>query len=342
MSFYKVSVIISCFNILNLDKELNHFNTLLNSIKNQTIGFDNIELLLVDDCSEDNTLTILNDISNGYSNVKVFQTDFNSGGPAMPRNLGLDNSTADYVIFLDCDDYLDTKSIEIMYSTISKNDLDIVKINTDIVQGGVIAKRFNYPFSTIFISPKDQNLKYLSLNVWDAIYKKQFLLENNLMFEHSRCEDIVFSIECYVNTKKDICFLNNFYGIGYNTDNSNSITHEKHDITRFKSLLPNLDKSITILIENNVNKNYLEYCATYLRMCVLLNYFLATRYFKEEYLMFEDLCIFLKKYSQIKFVKTRHVSYSHFLFWKTINLFLVNNNKNCVKFIFKILKLFKN
>jgi glycosyltransferase involved in cell wall biosynthesis len=340
MSSYKVSVIVSCFNILTLDNNLEYFNNLLYSIKNQTIGFENIELFLIDDCSEDNTLKILNNIAQDYENIMVFQTEYNSGGPAMPRNLGLVNATSNYVIFLDCDDYLDFRAIEMMYSTISEYNLDIVKVNQYVLMNDVITKRVEYPFSTIFISPKSKELKYLSLNVWDAIYNKQFLSENNLIFEHSRCEDFVFSIGCYVNTTKDICFLNRYYGVVYNVDNSKSITHEKRDILRLKSLLPYLDICIQSLSENNVDSSYLEYCATNLRICALFDYYLATSSFEDNYLMFDELCNFLKKYSEIKFVKINNVSYSHFFFWKTVNSLIVNNKKDFVKFIFKFMNLF--
>ena len=71
----------------------------LDSIFSQT--YKNLEVIVVNDCSTDNTLKVLE----GYQQIKVFSTPVNSRQGAA-RNIGLDNCTGDYVLFIDADDAL--------------------------------------------------------------------------------------------------------------------------------------------------------------------------------------------------------------------------------------------
>lgn len=64
MNEYKVSVIIPIYN------QEKYLDRAINSVINQSIGFENIELLLVDDCSIDNTKEIINNYINMYENIK--------------------------------------------------------------------------------------------------------------------------------------------------------------------------------------------------------------------------------------------------------------------------------
>lgn len=120
MSDYKLSIIIPTF---NLEKEIERT---LDSVKSQTIGFENIEVIFVDDNSTDKTLNILNNYSDKYNNVKVISTDENSGYGGKPRNIGLKHSTADYVLFLDGDDHLLVNACEVLYDKIVYSYADIV------------------------------------------------------------------------------------------------------------------------------------------------------------------------------------------------------------------------
>lgn len=65
---------------------------------------ENFELLVVDDCSTDSSVSIVREAVCGDERVKFFSTNVNSGGPATPRNIGLDNVNGDYLAFIDSDD----------------------------------------------------------------------------------------------------------------------------------------------------------------------------------------------------------------------------------------------
>jgi len=69
MNKYKVSLITPCYNIENINNNEKTFFNSLNSVIKQSIGYENIEHILVDDCSTDNTYEILKELSLKYPNI---------------------------------------------------------------------------------------------------------------------------------------------------------------------------------------------------------------------------------------------------------------------------------
>lgn len=80
----KVSVIVPTYNAEDC------LMNAVNSIINQTIGFENIELILVDDNSNDGTKEILRELSETHENVISIFLDENTGSPSKPRNIGME------------------------------------------------------------------------------------------------------------------------------------------------------------------------------------------------------------------------------------------------------------
>ena len=95
---YKISIIIPVFNVEDT------LDNAFNSILNQTFGFDDIEVIFVDDFSSDNSRNIIKNYVDKYENVNAFYLDENSGAAGKPRNTGVANANADYIMFLDPDD----------------------------------------------------------------------------------------------------------------------------------------------------------------------------------------------------------------------------------------------
>ena len=71
------------------------------------------EILVVDDCSTDNTLIELDKLTKIIPNLRIIKTERNFGGPAGPRNIGVRNATSEYVAFLDSDDLWHPKFLAI-------------------------------------------------------------------------------------------------------------------------------------------------------------------------------------------------------------------------------------
>ena len=100
----------------------------LNSIPER----DDIEIIVVDDCSTDSTLEVLNNFDR---DLIILRTEKNSG-PGAARNKGLDVAKGDYVIFLDSDDWLVTDNLSKALNEIDDNTYDIIWFKNKLLGGG--------------------------------------------------------------------------------------------------------------------------------------------------------------------------------------------------------------
>ena len=99
----KTSIIVAVYNTADYLKQC------LDSLIRQTDS--NIEILCVDDCSTDNSLEILRSYAACDNRIKLFRTEKNSG-PAVARNIAIDNATGELTAFVDSDDWLSDDAIE--------------------------------------------------------------------------------------------------------------------------------------------------------------------------------------------------------------------------------------
>ncbi len=91
-----VSIITPCYNAANT------IGDTIKSVQGQTL--QDWEMLIVDDCSTDDSYKIISEAANGDRRIRVFSTKEKSGSPAAPRNMGLQAARGKYVAFLDADD----------------------------------------------------------------------------------------------------------------------------------------------------------------------------------------------------------------------------------------------
>jgi glycosyltransferase involved in cell wall biosynthesis len=213
-----ITVIIPIYNAENTLKKT------VNSILNQSIGFENIELILVDDCSTDNSRDIIKCFANQYANVVPIYSSENSGTPSVPRNIGIKNASSDYIMFIDQDDMYVSTMCEKLYTTIINGHVDLVScIHHFVDENGE-----EYWF-TNHLKKYGSEIKINSINecplitkivgshtnpCWNKIYKKEFILNKKIFFlEKYGYEDLNFSIECYL--KGSFILLNNYVGYLY-------------------------------------------------------------------------------------------------------------------------------
>lgn len=113
----KISVIIP---IYNGEKYLDYC---INSILSQT--FKEFECLLVNDCSTDNSLEICNNFKKADSRIKIYHKEINER-TAQTRKTGILNANAEYIIFTDQDDWIESTMLEELYTKIKLERLDMV------------------------------------------------------------------------------------------------------------------------------------------------------------------------------------------------------------------------
>ena len=217
---YKVSMIIPIYNAQDI------LETTINSVINQTIGFENIELILVDDKSSDRSSEIIQKYSTKYSNIKGIFLKNNSGGASTPRNKGIESSTADYIMFMDSDDEILNDYCEVLYNAVIKHDCDIVHCNnaSKLNDKIYIPKSIDEINDDEKIIDGDEKL-FLKHVAWANIYKASLIKDNNITFPNTNYDDGVFSINCLVKTSKPVVNLFNYPGYIYLIENETSITH---------------------------------------------------------------------------------------------------------------------
>lgn len=220
---YKISIIIA---IYNAEKYLE--NT-IQSIINQSIGFENIELILVDDASKDNSKKIIEDYSKKYDNIIPHYSEKNHGYPGFGRNIGLKKATSDYLMFIDNDDEYDKDICKTLYETIINENADIVVCGKLIVnENNTFKEKINYVYSTEEdgkVILRNNELFYFNSHiVLNKIFKNEIIKTNNLnFFENTRLDDDMFTWDYYINSEK-LIYLKNYYGYYWNV-HSSSLSH---------------------------------------------------------------------------------------------------------------------
>ena len=117
---YRVSLIIPIYN------KAEWLDTCFHSILNQSIDYRNVEVLMIDDGSQDDSLKIMKRYADKYENFKWFTKE--NGGPAQARNMGIKNATGKYIMYLDPDDWLGTNTIKNVCKFFDKHydEVDVV------------------------------------------------------------------------------------------------------------------------------------------------------------------------------------------------------------------------
>jgi glycosyltransferase involved in cell wall biosynthesis len=92
----------------------------IESVINQTIGFNHLQYILIDDCSTDRSKEILLEYQRRYPNITVVTLDCNSGSPGFPRNIGIELASSPYITFLDADDWLDPSGLQVLYEILEE------------------------------------------------------------------------------------------------------------------------------------------------------------------------------------------------------------------------------
>lgn len=164
---------------------------------NQTIGFNNLEIICINNCSRDNSRSVLENFVKKYDNVFIHDTKKRISNNQL-FNLGLNLSKSEYVLFFneECS-YLDY-AFETLYEIISKNNVDMACGNKIFIENGVFypIKLENLSFKNGFLEMKSvfeepKIFKYF-VNIETMIFNKDFLVNNSLNFEENINSNKIF------------------------------------------------------------------------------------------------------------------------------------------------------
>lgn len=157
----------------------------MESLKNQT--YQNIEILLINDGSTDNSKAICKEYTQKDSRFIYIEKE--NGGVSTARNKGLEEASGAYVIFMDPDDYIDKDTIKVLLSKIKEEKCDIIKYEY-IKESKILKKRYKFSI--------DKNVKISKEDYAKKIYPYIFKT-----FDLSSCCNTIFKKEIFQNLRFD-------------------------------------------------------------------------------------------------------------------------------------------
>ena len=248
-----VSLIIPVYNVEK------YVSQCLESAINQT--YKNLEIIVVDDCSTDNSKEICLEYANKDSRIKFIQNSTNKG-PSYTRNIALDESDGEWIAFLDSDDWIDKDAIERLLSFSIKNDVDIAMFPAKIVVDEKTTETAYRYYDKTRLLEKDEVIKKVLTDEIGGqqcvkFYKRKCWAD--LRFPIGRLyEDLAISYMPFIKACKIGYYDEPFYNYRMNP---NSISHSKkrpekqyHIFLAFYERLEYVKKMMPVLEEQLFEK----------------------------------------------------------------------------------------
>lgn len=226
-----VSVIVSGFNIEK------YIEASIQSVISQT--YENLEIILIDDGSTDSTKEIMENYAIKDHRIKMFSFEKNSvGGVATAANFGIDQSSGDFIVFCDGDDWLSLTAVEDFLREILKTNADFVYAKN--TRFNETKKKYSAHYDIAYwpqllqangLEAKKKILCLMGTEPWKKMYSREFLNSHALRFPVGDFfyEDSPFHFLCVISASK-IALLNKvtyFYRInrkGATTNRKNNET----------------------------------------------------------------------------------------------------------------------
>ena len=204
----------------------------LNSILGQT--YHNLEIICVDDGSTDGSFSIIQDLANQDSRIKVLHQENQGQGKA--RNRGLLQATGKYVIFLDSDDWFELDFLEGMIKGAERTEVDIAlccanefDTNSGKFGNGDWMLKKDLLSKDVF-APEEMRGSLFQFTygwAWDKLYRMEFIQKENLRFpDLPNSEDLVFVFDSLALSSK-IVILEHVW-IHHRVCRSASVSNSRH------------------------------------------------------------------------------------------------------------------
>jgi glycosyltransferase involved in cell wall biosynthesis len=180
----KISVIVPCYNVEK------YIDRCVESLVNQTIGLEQMELIFVDDASADGTLDKLRQWEEKYPEQIMLIPCSQNRRQGAARNIGMQHASGEYIGFVDSDDYVSAEMYEKLYEAAQEQQCDVVAClfvrednEGNILMDATPSKKAGRKIE-IHGNEERREMFHSGLpgGVWSKIYRRELLLENNLYF----------------------------------------------------------------------------------------------------------------------------------------------------------------
>lgn len=182
-----ISIITPCYNAAKFVAQT------IESVQQQS--YSNWEMIIVDDCSTDNSFEVIRNLVEKDSRIKLYQLSENTGSPAAPRNKAIELSKGEIVAFLDADDLWMPQKLEVQLKYMLDKDCDIVYSNGIMVnEDGKFLRSMN---KTKWVDYR-KTLQHDELSCSSVMIKKNLL--NDSHFVKQPKEDLIFWLDVLKKT----------------------------------------------------------------------------------------------------------------------------------------------
>ena len=223
----KISVIIPVYN------GEKYIEKCLDSLVNQSFALKDIEVIIINDGSTDNSEKIIKKFSKKLNIVYLSQDNH---GQSYTRNKGLTLAHGQYITFIDCDDFIDSNMLEKLYIEMEKGDYDIVTCSLAKVKGKEIK-----PIIERLNDDDIRNFILTKVGPCNMLIKMTFLIDNNFKFpEHlHKYEDI--AVIPILGLKENVLIKTIDECLYYYYDNSNSVMNTTSYTSSFDDIFISMD-----------------------------------------------------------------------------------------------------
>ncbi|MCG9639542.1 glycosyltransferase [Vibrio sp. Isolate34] len=256
----KLSIIVPLYNTEEFIQEC------LTSILQQS--FTNYELIIVDDGSTDNSISIVESYMENDNRIKLFKQK--NSGASVARNYGIKQSCGEYVTFIDSDDFIHEDALLNLVTTAEQTNSDIVlgkrqfNVDNKPTDDSRLRKLFKEKIITTNVAESPEVRKVIAIH--GKIFKRSFLIENKLTFpEGMSSEDFIFTYLSYAHSDNISVIPNLVYSYRVRANDNKSITQDRlseYNIKcRFKQMTMTEDicrkfASLNISYEQELKLNY--------------------------------------------------------------------------------------
>jgi len=188
----------------------------IESVINQS--YKNIEIILINDGSTDNSGEIFNAYALSDNRIRVIHTRNN--GPAAARNIGIENSKGSFIFFIDSDDFIENNAINLLIENYQRTKADMIVGDFKKIQDDISDSGHNAAFSSSKLLKKPDIINYvrsylkkpnrfpLFVYCWGRLFKSSIIKDNNIYFNPDlrTFEDVAFNFD-YLNYTDEIYFL---------------------------------------------------------------------------------------------------------------------------------------
>lgn len=238
----KISIVVPVYNVAK------YLNNTISHILNQT--YTNLEILLIDDGSTDESGKICDEYARRDSRIRVIHKA--NGGSSSARNVGIREATGDYIGFLDADDWADETMYEVLYKTAIETGCDIAEVmSQDFSESGELLKGPRLNTGKVTFISREEDFRLLMMHEGDSSFCTKLIKSDfckKFSFSESKLnEDFLLIVEMLLKTDGVYSIEEPHYNILIRNGSNQRSGYKAH---LYEAVINNSDYAYEVMKEN--------------------------------------------------------------------------------------------